>query len=340
MDYHQLNAHTRPLGLLLSDKVNQQYGLRFEELAEKNEVVIRRYPLTGVGEEDYSRIDAAFFSRDLYAGSSMISPSPLSSAFFRIVNNAKMLQWLHVCSSGLDLPQYATSLARGIHVTTSSGSTAIPIAQTTMAAMLSLSRGFGHWLPAQASRNWAPLSGDNLPADITSQHVLIAGAGAIGQALGRMLLAVGFRVTAVRRKAIPLAPFDSVIDYSQLDHALATCDWLVLALPLNQETRGIIDRRRLALMPSSAYIANIGRGALIDEEALTEALSYGRIAGAYLDTFVREPLPPASPLWGLPNVWITPHNSSASRGHEQRVVEKFEHEYKKWLNVHVKHSPS
>lgn len=331
MDQHHVASPVPPAGLLLSEAVNQEYGKRFDEIATRAGVAVQRYTINDAqGKTD--QIHAAFFSRDLYEGSSVHEPGPSSNAFFQLVNNARQLTWLHVFSSGRDLPQYQSAIERGVRVTTSSGSTALPIAQTTLAAILALSRGFGHWLAAQARKDWAPLNGNDLPTDIETQRVVIAGAGAIGQALGRMLLAVGFQVTIVRRVATPLPPFVDVIDYKQLDRALRQCNWLVLALPLNEQTCGLIDQRRLALMPAYARIANIGRGALIDESALIRALSHGQIAGAYLDTFMMEPLPASSAIWTLPNVWITPHNSAASQGHGQRVVSLFEREYERWLN--------
>ncbi|MGO1768215.1 MAG: NAD(P)-dependent oxidoreductase [Advenella sp.] len=331
MDKHHVEQPVLPVGLLLSEAVNLEYGKHFDEIAKRIRVPLLRYTTSDV-QGKIDRINAAFFSRDLYEGSSLHEPSPSSNAFFRIVDNARQLTWLHVCSSGLDLPQYQVAIKRGVRVTTSSGATAQAIAQTTLAAILALSRGFGHWLPAQTRKDWAPLTGKDLPADIETQRVIIAGAGAIGLTLGRMLLAIGFKVTIVRRIATPIPPFVNVIDYTELDRALEQCNWLVLALPLNEQTHGLIDQRRLALMPAHARIVNIGRGALIDESALTQALSQGQIAGAYLDTFTKEPLTTSSALWTLPNVWITPHNSAASAGHSQRVVRIFEQEYKRWLN--------
>src|SRR6185295_14352182 len=110
---------------------------------------------------------------------------------------------------------------------------------------------------------------------------------------------------------------------SQLDSVLPACDWLVLACPLVPETRGLMDRRRLALLPRTAGLANIARGELADESALAEALAGGRLRCAYLDVFTVEPLPQESPLWGLPNVLISPHNAGASTGTYARGVEIF-----------------
>ncbi|WP_313369938.1 NAD(P)-dependent oxidoreductase [Achromobacter animicus] len=320
------------LGLLLSAKVDRAHGPRLDALAQHADVRLQRY---SVEDADPMHIDVAFFSRDLYEGSSLRKPGPLSDAFFRVADAAPGLRWLHVCSSGQDLPQYANTLARGVPVTASTGVTAAPIAQTAVAAILAQSRGFDRWLASQARRAWQPLTGDARPRDLSSMHVLVLGAGAIGQEIGRLCAALGLRTTAVRRRAGALIGFDDVISMAQLDDALPHCDWLVLALPLNAETAGIMDAHRLALLPSSARIVNVARGELVDEIALTDALAAGRLAGAYLDTFTEEPLPQASPLWSLPSVWISPHNSAASLGHEDRVVDCFADQFRRWLARHA-----
>jgi phosphoglycerate dehydrogenase-like enzyme len=322
-----MTGSVQELGLLLSAKVDAAHGARLDHMADNAGVCLRRHRVEDAAPE---RIDAAFFSRDLYEGSSLRKPGPLSDAFFRVADAAP-LRWLHVCSSGLDLPQYAPALARGVPVTASTGVTAGPIAQTAVAAILAQSRGFDHWLSAQSRREWAPLTGEARPPDLNTLQVLVLGAGAIGQEVGRLCKGLGLRTTAVRRHAQPLPAFDAVIPFDQLDNALAQCDWLVLALPLTPATRGLMDARRLALLPRHARIANVARGELIDEAALTQALAAKRLAGAYLDTFIDEPLPAASPLWALPSVWISPHNSAASLGHEGRVVDCFADHFQRWL---------
>lgn len=323
-----MSSAAAALGLLLSARVDGAHGPRLDALAQTAGVRLQRHR---VEDADPARIDVAFFSRDLYEGSSLRKPGPLSDAFFRVADAAPGLRWLHVCSSGQDLPQYAHTLARGIPVTASTGVTAGPIAQTAVAAILAQSRGFDRWLASQARREWQPLSGNARPRDLASMHVLVLGAGAIGQEIGRLCSALGLRTTAVRRHPEPLPGFDDVIGMAQLDDALPHCDWLVLALPLNAATAGIIDARRLGLLPRGARIVNVARGELVDEAALTHALVTERLAGAYLDTFAEEPLPKSSPLWSLPSVWISPHNSAASLGHEDRVVDCFAEHFQRWL---------
>jgi phosphoglycerate dehydrogenase-like enzyme len=217
-------------------------------------------------------------------------------------------------------------------VTASTGVTALPIAQSAVAAILAQARGFGHWLAAQARREWSPLAGADKPRELRDLRVVVVGAGAIGSEIGRLLKALGMQVVAVRRSAQATPPFDETFALAGLDDLLPDCDWLVLALPLTEATRGLMDARRLALLRPGARIVNVARGELVNEPALCDALLAGRIAGAYLDTFVQEPLPQASPLWDLPQVWITPHNCAASQGHEERVVDSFLRDLERWLD--------
>ena len=313
---------TPGLGLLLSDAVDRAHGARLDAVAQAGGVALRRLPLSRAAEH-LGQIDSAFFSRDLYEGSSLRKPGALSDAFFAVADAAPALRWLHVCSSGLDLPQYRYALGRGTRVTSSAGVTAVPIAQSAVAAIVAQSRGFDHWLAAQARGEWAPLTGAQRPKELGDMSVVVLGAGAIGTEICRLLKPFGVHVTAVRRAARAVPPFDRTVDLSRLDELLPACDWLVLALPLTDETQGLIDARRLALLRPEARIVNVARGELVDEPALCDALVAGRLRGAYLDTFVEEPLPRDSALWRLPNVWISPHNSAASQGHEERVVESF-----------------
>jgi phosphoglycerate dehydrogenase-like enzyme len=326
-----MSVEAGSLGLLLSDAVDGVHGTRLDVLAGERGVPLRRVPLSQAADA-LEQIDIAFFSRELYEGSSLRKPGPLSDAFFRAADAAPRLQWLHVFSSGVDLPQYAACKARGVRVTSSIGVTAVPIAQSAVAAILAQSRGFGHWLAAQAQRQWSPLAGPQRPKDLRELRVVVIGAGAIGCEIGRLLRAVGVQAIAVRRTARETPPFVHTVDLSQLDALLPTCDWLVLAVPLTAETSGLIGARRLSLLPPEARIVNVARGELVDEQALCDALKTGRLKGAYLDAFVEEPLPPESSLWQLPQVWISPHNCAATQGHEERVVEVFINQFQHWLD--------
>lgn len=319
-----------PVGILLSAAVDREHGERIDAIAAGCSVPVRRITAPADAGE-LATIGIAFFSRDLYEGSSVRKPAAPSISFFALADAAPSLRWLHVFSSGLDLPSYQPSLARGVRVTGSSGATAPFIAQSVLAAVLAQSRGFGHWLGAQQRREWHPLHGQQRLRPIAGQRVVVLGAGPIAIEVARLLGLVGFHTVAVRRRAVPTPPFDESCTVDALDSLLPTCDWLVLACPLDDSTRGIIDARRLALMPATARLVNIARGELVDEEALSSSLASGRLAGGFLDVFATEPLPPQSPLWSMPQLWITPHNCAAVQGHEGRVVEAFLGRLGPWL---------
>jgi phosphoglycerate dehydrogenase-like enzyme len=121
----------------------------------------------------------------------------------------------------------------------------------------------------------------------------------------------------------PGDPVDEMRAPEELAALMPRADWLVLACPLTPETRGLVDAKLLAALPKTARVINVGRGEIVDEPALIEALRSGALAGAYLDVFQKEPLPADSPLWDLPNVLVTPHNSIASAGNQQRIYDIF-----------------
>ena len=156
------------------------------------------------------------------------------------------------------------------------------------------------------------------------QTAVIVGLGNIGAEIARLARARGLTVIGVRRGPRKAGdPVDELHPPAALPALAARCDWLVLACPLTPETRGLVDAGLIARMPRGARIINIARGEIVSEAALIAALRSGHLAGVYLDVFETEPLPPASPLWDLPNVLVTPHNSAAAAGNDARVLEIF-----------------
>ena len=269
-------------------------------------------------------IDLAFFSGDLYPGS--------SRQFFSTVRKAPGLKWLHVSNAGVDHPIYAEMQQRGARLTTSVGATAEPIAQTAIAGMLMLGRGFPHWLAGQQKKSWEPLRGAAAPRDMRGQQVVVVGRGHIGKNIARLASALGMKVTGIRRS--PKRdddPCDRVCPPSELRSLLPQTDWLVLACPLTPETKNLVDAEMLAALPKGSRLVNIARGEVVDEPALIASLQSGHLGGAYLDVFVKEPLPAESPLWDLPNVIVTPHNSATSSGNEERVFQLFRDNLGRWF---------
>jgi phosphoglycerate dehydrogenase-like enzyme len=168
------------------------------------------------------------------------------------------------------------------------------------------------------------------PRDLRGQVMLVYGLGAIGMEIARLARCFGLYVIGVRRNAAKSGHVDEVHTPDKLAELMPRCDWLVIACPLTDETRGTVDPALLAKLPRGAHVINVSRGEIVDESALIAALHSKRLAGAYLDVFAREPLPPESPLWDMPNVVVTPHDSAACAGNEARVNAIFLDNLKRW----------
>jgi len=148
---------------------------------------------------------------------------------------------------------------------------------------------------------------------IAGRRLTVIGLGGLGGAVAEHAARFGMRVTGVRARPLPHAACERVLPTADLDAALADAEFLLLACPLTEATRNILDRRRIGLLPSGAGVINIGRGALLDQDALCDALEAGALSGAVLDVFVPEPVPPGHRLWTVPNLIMTPHVSSDDR---------------------------
>jgi D-2-hydroxyacid dehydrogenase (NADP+) len=158
-----------------------------------------------------------------------------------------------------------------------------------------------------------------------ASEVLVVGLGSIGLRIAEMCAGLGMRVTGVRRDSSrPVPPFvKRVWPPTRLLEGLATADAVVLAAPQTDDTRALIGRDEVAAMKPTAVLVNIARGRLVDDDALVEALEAGRIAGAGLDAFPREPLPAESPYWRLPSVLVSPHTASFAGDYWAPVVDVF-----------------
>jgi len=279
-------------------------------------VVLPDDPAARLPAELLERIDFAYFSGDVYP--------EYSRSFFAATQGAPNLRWLHTFNAGVDNPVFRRFLDRGVVLSTSSGSTAQPIAQSVIGGMLMLARPFLRWADAQRRRAWEPVPASEAPADLAGQRMTVVGLGAIGSEVARLARAFGLEVTGVRRSPRREGdPVERVVPPGELPALARETDWLVLACPLTEETRGLVSRDVLAALPRGACLLNVARGEVVDEAALIEALATGQLGGAYLDVFTTEPLPGDSPLWGLPNVIISPHNSAVAAGNERRATEGY-----------------
>ena len=244
---------------------------------------------------------------------------------------ARRLEWIHSPAAGLGSMLFPAMIESPVIMSNSRGISADTIAEHVLAVTLVMFRNLPLAFRSQAERVWAQdaMLADSALRTIAGSHVLVVGLGAIGTATGRRMAALGARVSGIRRRASGPRPefVDLLATPDALLDLLPSADVVVLAAPETRETRGFIGARELAAMRREALLVNVSRGKLVDEAALAAALTAPPAArtlgGAALDVFEHEPLSPASPLWSLPNVLITPHMAGFRRDHWDAVTTLF-----------------
>ena len=315
-------------GLLCGPEFLRRYGERVVALAretgaELEPVALPADPAARLDRGVTERVELAYFSGDVHP--------TWSGAFFAAAFSAEKLRWMHCFNAGTDHPVFARLLERGVRLTNSPGASAVPIAHSAIAGLLALARRLPHFGAAQREHRWLEAGAVAPPPDLAGQTLVIVGLGGIGGEIARLARALGMRVIGVRRSAARGAvTADDLVPPARLREVLPRADWLALACPLTDETCGWIDADALALLPDGAHVINVARGEIVDERALVAELGAGRIAGAYLDVFEVEPLPPDSPLWSLPNVIVTPHAAALSAGNQARQAEIFLANLARW----------
>lgn len=225
---------------------------------------------------------------------------------------APRLRWLQAMGAGVDWA-LVPELPRHVIVTRAPGIFGPWMTEYVLGWCLSITQRTETYRQAQRARRWI---GEVMPDRLRGKTMVVVGLGDIGRHIARAARFLGMRVLGVSRggRAVPEA--DRVYRISAMATALAAADFVVLVTPLTDDTRGFFDERALAALPPHAWLVNIGRGALVDEPALEDALRTRRIAGAILDVFTEEPLRPDHPLWSLSNAIITPHISGPSTPEE------------------------
>jgi len=244
----------------------------------------------------------------------------LSDAVARAWPHADALRWVHIASAGVDRLLFPELAASEVVVTNSRGVFEEPIAEYVLGVVLCFAKDLHTTLRMQVRRQWMHRETER----ITGARVLIVGTGPIGRAIGRRLAAVGMKVRGIGRTGRPEDPdLGDVRPFAELHEALSDADYVVLAAPLTDTTRGMIDAGSLAKMRPTARLINVGRGRLVVEDDLIEALREERIAGAALDVFAAEPLAESSPLWEMPDVLVSPHMSGDTAGWREDLVDLF-----------------
>jgi phosphoglycerate dehydrogenase-like enzyme len=221
---------------------------------------------------------------------------------------AGRLKWLQVMGAGVDWA-LVPELPEHVQITRAPGVFGPWMAEYVLAWCLWVTQRLKPYRDAQRQRRW---DDHVLPERLGGKTVTIVGLGDIGRDIARAARGLGMRVLGVSRRGRPVREATRMYPVAAMTRALREADFVVLLLPLTPETRGIIGADALAAMKSTAWLINIARGAVVDEGALMAALEQRRIAGAVLDVFDREPLPPSHPLWKMDNVVVTPHISGPS----------------------------
>ena len=245
----------------------------------------------------------------------------------KIVACAPKLKWIQTPMAGAESILTPDVVSSSI-IVTNSRFHGPQISELAFNLMLMLARQSPQQVNFQTKKKWQSI----LPELLHGKTLGVLGLGSIGQAVAHLGKAFRMRVIALR--AHPEAPsryVDAVFPSHALHEVLAQSDFVVLTLPLTAETQHIIREAELRVMKPNAFIINVGRGGLIDEDALVRALQEKRIGGAGLDVFAKEPLPQASPLWELPNVIVSPHNAGMRKDYFERATEQFCQNLRRYL---------
>ena len=330
--------------VLIASPLEAELVERIRDAEPRAEVVFEpdllppaRYPADHRGDPEFRRDPAgeARWRALLEEAEVLFGIPDDSAAGLAAVAGRPRLRWVHATSAGAgevvraaELP--AEALER-VTITTSSGVHAIPLAEFAILGLLAIAKDLPRFAEDQRARAWPELR--HPLRELDGQTLFLIGVGEIGRETARLAKAFGMRTVGIRRsRKPPPEHVDEVHGPDRLAELAGRADAMVVSLPLTEETAGLIDRATIERLPPSCIFVNVGRGGVVDEPALVEALQEGRIAGAVLDVFATEPLPQDSPLWDLPNVLVTPHAVALSARENQRIAELFVANLRRYLD--------
>ncbi|WP_434741240.1 D-2-hydroxyacid dehydrogenase [Micromonospora sp. SH-82] len=262
-------------------------------------------------------------AREEYFDAEVILRSAMNEDLFDVLlDKCQKLRWVQITAAGFDWvggDAWHRRLDEGLIYTRSPNSYNVPIAEYVIGAVLLHARAFPEYRAAQERHEWVRV----VAQDVIGSTMVVFGTGAIGREVAWRARALGVEVIGVNRAGTPAEGFERVEAYADHLALLPQADSVVLAMPLTSENRYFFDAERFAAMKETAVLVNVGRGALIAEDALVEAMQSGRIGAAVLDVFEEEPLPAENRLWDLPRTTITPHTSFRGSGNVQRLYADF-----------------
>lgn len=241
---------------------------------------------------------------------------------------ADRLRWVHVAAAGVDKFLFPELIASDTVVTNSRGVFDDAMAEWVLGAVLMFAKDLRATLDYQRAHEWRHRETER----VAGASALVVGAGSIGRACARLLSAAGLRVRGVGRRARPGdADFTEIVATDDLDDVLGEADYVVIAAPLTDQTHALFDAARLRKMKPTARLINVGRGPIVVTGDLLDALRDGVIAGAALDVFEQEPLPPDSPVWDTPGLLVSPHMSGDYVGWLDTLVDVFTDTFERWI---------
>jgi phosphoglycerate dehydrogenase-like enzyme len=260
-------------------------------------------------------------------------PDESPAGFARVVAENPRLRWVHAMAAGAGGAVKASGVSSAdlerVIVTTSAGVHALPLAEFAIMGILNGLKRTAELAEDQRAKHWPDL---RVPTRLASgSHVVIAGLGEIGVETARLARALGMTVSGTKRTADPIEGIEEVATAEKLPDLVARADALVNTLPGTPFTEKLIGREVFSAMRPGTILVNVGRGTVVDEEALLEALENGTVGYACLDVFAVEPLPETSPLWEHPRVLVSPHTSALSVAENRLIAERFADNLRKFL---------
>jgi D-2-hydroxyacid dehydrogenase (NADP+) len=228
------------------------------------------------------------------------------------------LEWLHSIQSGVDEFPHDRLREAGVALTNSTGIHGDAVGETVAGYVLAFARRLPEIVAAQGDAEWSPPAVDDAWT-VRGERACVVGLGTLGRGVVDRLTGLGLDVAGVRRTPTPEPGVDRVYTPTNLRAAVSDARFVIAAVPLTPQTERLIDAEVLAAMREDAYLINVARGAVVDQPALIETLRDGGIAGAALDVFETEPLPPSSPLWGMDEVIVSPHCAGFTHQYYEHV---------------------
>jgi phosphoglycerate dehydrogenase-like enzyme len=253
-----------------------------------------------------------------------------TAQFVEAVLKIPAVRWAHTEDAGTDGLFYDTMRARGVTVTHSPGTNAIEVAEFAFGQILWSAKRLGAFRDNQRAHRWQLLGLESL----SDKTILVVGLGAIGQEVAKFAKAFGMRVLGIRQSPTAVANVDQQGTLAELSLLLPEADFVVLAVPLTDQTRELIGARALACMKPTATLINVARGAVVNVQALKETLQAGTIRQACLDVLPTEPWPANDDLWDVPNLFLTPHNAWSSPMYLPRVADLWLENLQRYVSGH------